>query len=174
MTTDSFPAAASVVFALLLGAVCISDVRARRIPNALVLATALLGVVYSLASAPWVPGAAKAFGGLAVGLAIWLPFYALRVLGAGDVKFFAAASAWLGAGAAVEAALIAAVLGGLLSAVWIIREQAWWVTLVRGAQMRLAGVRDQTPDAAKRSRLPYGVAMAGGLAVAAWWPILLS
>ena len=69
---------------------------------------------------------------------------------------------------------IAAVLGGLLSAVWIIREPAWWVTLVRGAQMRLAGVRDATPDAVKRSRLPYGVAMAGGLAVAAWWPILLS
>ena len=85
--------------AVLLAA-CATDVRARRIPNALVLA--LLGgalVRASLAAWTTVPtpglaaGPVDALLGAACGLALWLPFYVAGAFGAGDVKLFAAAAA---------------------------------------------------------------------------------
>ena len=46
------PVLLGAVFALLLGAVCVSDLRTRRIPNRLVLVIAVLGIVVSVASVP--------------------------------------------------------------------------------------------------------------------------
>ena len=50
--------------------------------------------------------------GWAVGLAMFLPVFALRGIGGGDVKLVAALGAWIGPGAAVWLALWAAVAGG--------------------------------------------------------------
>lgn len=164
-------ALAGAVFAVLLTSVCVSDVRARRIPNRLVLLIAVIGIGYSVAAEPWLPGAVRALEGIAVGLAIWLPVYLLRMMGAGDVKFFAAASAWLGPAFAVRAALLSAVLGGALALLWLVKA-GWLLGFVRissGAR----GSRPLTPAAAPSwKRVPYGVAMALGLAAAAWLPAL--
>ena len=169
-----FGFAAGAVFLLLLAAVCVSDVRTRRIPNRLVLVIAAFGLAFSLATAPVLPGLGRAAAGLALGLVIWLPLYAFRLLGAGDVKFFAAAAAWLGPGGAVQAALLAALFGGLLSAIWFVRLGG-----VAYLFVRLAHLTRPTPDAPLAAggtadrRVPYGVAMAAGLASAAWFPQLL-
>ncbi|HEX6966777.1 MAG TPA: prepilin peptidase [Gemmatimonadaceae bacterium] len=174
-TTTASGMIAGTVFVTLLIAACVTDVRTRRIPNRLVLWLASLGILYSVAAHPWRTGAARAGEGLLLGLALWLPFYLLHWLGAGDVKLFAGASAWLGAGLALRAALLAALFGGVLSLIWMAYTQGWWVTLVRVRHglfdpMDSAGA---SPAAPGRRRIPYGLAMTAGLIAAAWLPQLL-
>ena len=86
---------------MLLGAYF--DLRARRIPNVLVL-TAIAIHICLLTYATWagvrLPGAgtwSAALTGLLAGFA-FLVFWILRVMGAGDVKFLAALGFWVGTG----------------------------------------------------------------------------
>lgn len=160
---------AGVAFALLLTAVCVSDLRTRRIPNSLVLLIAVGGGLYSVAAHAPLDGLIRASAAVAVGLALWLPLYFFRMMGAGDVKFFAAACAWLDPATAVRAAFLTALFGGGLALLWIVRGAA------RGRAARVSSP-DQAPDAApspggaaRRKKLPYGLAMAAGLAAAVWF-----
>jgi prepilin peptidase CpaA len=161
-----------LIFTLLLASACVSDLRTRRIPNALVLTTALIGIGYSVAIAPYVEGGLGALSGIGIGLVIWLPLYVLRLLGAGDVKFFAAASAWLGPAIALEAALLSAICGGVLALVQLWRRDSWLLTLTNLSlaikQPRALAELPRVANAPRR--LPYGVAMAAGLSIAAWFP----
>lgn len=84
---------------LLVGVVaCWYDLRVGRLPNALTLGGALCGLVYA-GYAGGVAGALTSAAGWAVGLLLFLPFFALGGLGAGDVKLLAATGAWLASGA---------------------------------------------------------------------------
>jgi prepilin peptidase CpaA len=93
-----------------------------------------------------------------VGLAAWLPPYALGALGAGDVKLFAAAAAWLGPRGVLPATLYAALAGGALALAWVVRGQ------MAGARPAADGPRRRRRDA----RLPYGLAVAAGVLAVAW------
>jgi prepilin peptidase CpaA len=141
-------------FTALLAAACVFDLRERRIPNWLVLVLAVLGLAFSVLQAPSTTGIARAAGGAAVGLALWFAPFALRMLGAGDVKLFAAGGTWLGALATVYATFYAALLGGLFAAVW-------WLS----HRLRVNG----SAPRAERPTLPYGIPMAIGLALVAWF-----
>ena len=79
---------------LLLAIACIWDLRTRRIPNALTLPAAALALVFHLVSGGW-SAAGTSLGGWLLGAALFFPMFALRGMGAGDVKLFAAAGAWL-------------------------------------------------------------------------------
>lgn len=167
---------AGVLFTGLLVIACVSDVRTRRIPNSLVLTLALCGLGYALAiMSPWA-ALGRALTGSAVGLALWLPFWLARVLGAGDVKLAAASGAWLGAAGIAEASLLAAVAGGLL-AVWALARTSGLRGAARrfGAWMIASRVTGTlAPEVTPRERrVPYGVAIAAGAAVAAWLPGLI-
>jgi prepilin peptidase CpaA len=172
---QAYGAVAGVIFLLLLLAVCASDLRARRIPNKLVVVITASGIVYSVASAPVLPGLGRSLAGIALGLALWFPFYLFRMLGAGDVKFFAGASAWIGAAAALQAALLSGLIGGVLAAVWMIATTGWnratETALLQARHPEMAGAL--APQGANSRKLPYGIAMAAGLAVATWFPHLL-
>ena len=164
---------AVLVFTILLIAAAVGDFRTRRIPNRLVLAIALLGFVYSIIAEPVSPGLWKAVTGLLVGLGLWLPFYLLRWLGAGDVKLFAAAGAWLGPVAAVEGALVGACAGALLAVLWMIgargvRRTAETLGMATGAPAILA-----PGGSSVRSTLPYGIPIAFGAIWAGWLPSLI-
>ena len=74
---------------LLLVVACASDARNRRIPNVLVLITAVTGILFAVIAKSWASGLWQAGAGLGTGLLIWLPLYALGMLGAGDVKLLA-------------------------------------------------------------------------------------
>lgn len=167
---------AGAAFTLLLASACAFDVRARRIPNRLAAGLAGVGVVYGFATLA--PGAALVHGlsGGAVGLALWLPFWWMRVLGAGDVKLAAAAGVWLGVAGVVEASLIGAVVGGVLAfwalarhggmAAGVARFGAW---MIASRAARAIGP-ELTPQ---ERRIPYGLAIAAGAVVAAWIPGLI-
>ena len=157
---------------------CITDLRSRKIPNELVLAILVSGWLFVLVSSP---DAWRALGmslaGTAVGFGIWIGFYLLGVIGAGDVKFFAAAGAWLGPGATWRAALIAAIAGGILAVAFLITEKRLGEVLRRAAVAASSGSLATVPEqtivpGTKHRPLPYGVALAIGALVAAWVPQL--
>lgn len=165
---------AGALFALLLAVACVTDVRERRIPNSVIVALLVLGIGVSEVRAPGWPAVAGALGGVAVGLALWLPFWLLRVVGAGDVKLFAAASAWLGPLQAVEGALLTALFGGVVAILFMLRGRGVAFTLVRLAHAASQPqiLRDG-PETARSGRLPYALAIAAGVSTAAWWPGIL-
>jgi prepilin peptidase CpaA len=161
-----------VCFTALLLSVSISDIRRRRIPNRTALALALLGVVYSVVVLPLPSGLARAGLGMLVGFALWMPFYVLRMLGAGDVKLFAAAGCWLAPSHVLGAALASALVGGVLSVIGLVLAHGVGLTTFRVAH----GLRDPRtlatplPVPAGRRTLPYGLAMTVGLLISAWFP----
>jgi prepilin peptidase CpaA len=163
------------VFTLLLASGCVTDLRSRRIPNGLVLAIVASGLLHSASAGPVMPSLGWSLAGVAAGLGIWIVFYIGGVMGAGDVKFFAAAGSWLGPSATWRAALIAAVAGGVLAILFLLRERRLSSTVRRMAlaiASRSPGVvvAQEEPTAAARQRLPYGVALAVGALLAAWFP----
>ena len=166
---------AGLVYSTILVVAAIGDLRTRRIPNKLVAVLAVAGIVYSVMRAPLVSGLLQAGGGLLAGLACWLPFYMLGWLGAGDVKLYAAAGAWLGPARAAEGALIAALFGAVLSLIWMmkshgVKETAQTLGLAAGTPEMLA----PPSGSGKRSTLPYGVAIAFGAIWAGWMPRILN
>lgn len=162
------------LFTVLLVAACVTDVRSRRIPNALVLAILASGFAYSLMTRPFPASVLDSSLGLALGFAIWIGFWLAGVMGAGDVKFFAAIGAWLGTAPTWRAALAAAIVGGVVSVVMLVRSRALGPAVVRLGQALTAGsvgslgrIDDGTPA---RRQVPYGVAMAIGALLVAWFP----
>lgn len=165
--------AAAAVLVLLLVMACVSDVRRRRIPNALVATVLVVGALVTTAFDPVVPGLLRAAAGVAVGLAIWLPGWLLRMMGAGDVKLFAATGAWLGPAGAVNAAFAAAVLGGALALVWLLARRGGAGTrrTLWAAAVAPRTLVDARSDPKRMSELvPYSLAIAGGVAVQLAFP----
>jgi prepilin peptidase CpaA len=162
-----------VIFTLLLSVACVSDLRTRRIPNGLALALAVLGICYSFGISGFPAGVVNAVYGVAAGLVIWLPFWLLGWLGAGDVKFFAGAAAWLGPWGAVQAAGLGALVGAVLTVVWLGWERGILVALQKSLiafvhPKVLASPSVTTTD--RRRLVPYGIALAVGLLLVAWFP----
>jgi len=172
-STYGVASGACFVSALLIAST--TDLRSRRISNRLVAVLGLLGVLYSVLAMGGASGAARALLSCAIGFALWIPFYALRMLGAGDVKLFAAASCWLAPSQVFAAALASALVGGLLSVIGLVMAHGLGLTTFRLAHAardpRLLATRLAVP--AGRRTLPYGIAMAVGLALVAWFPRLL-
>jgi prepilin peptidase CpaA len=161
---------AGIVFTTLLAMAAIGDVRTRRIPNPLVGILALLGICYSVVTMPFLAGLIRSAEGLGIGLACWLPLYLFGWLGAGDVKLFAAAGAWLGPAKALEGSLIAALLGAVLALIWMLRSSGIRnVVQTLGIATTLPSVLTQPTNPPNTVRsLPYGVAIAAGAICAAW------
>jgi prepilin peptidase CpaA len=152
-----------------------TDLRGRRIPNALIATIAVVGFLVSTALNPVAPGMLSAFGGLGVGLALWLPGWLFRMMGAADVKLFAAVGAWLGPLGALEVSIFAAVLGGILALGWVIacrgqsgaRNTLWLAAVQPRTLLRKRGAEPM------RHRLPYSLAIAVAVVVELIFPKLL-
>lgn len=160
--------------AALLSVACVTDLRTRRIPNGLIVAGLLTGVVLAVVTDGLWAGAQRAVGGFATGMLIWMPFWLLRMMGGGDVKLFATGAIWLGATGAVEAAMLAGLSGGVLSLLYLLRQYGVQHTLQRIAiGVRYPAVLREAAPTSWDRRMPYALAMAAGLAGAARWPGLL-
>lgn len=165
-----------LVFTVILVAAAIGDLRTRRIPNRLVAVLAVFGVLFSVVQSPGLAAVSRAGGGLLVGLACWLPFYAMGWLGAGDVKLYAAAGAWLGPMRALDGALVGALAGAVLSLIWMVKahglqDSVRTLGLAAGTPQMLAP--GSSGPTSRRSTLPYGIAIATGALLAGWMPRLL-
>ena len=159
-----------VLLTFLVGAV-VTDVRARIIPNPLVAAGMLSGLLMA-SLLPQGVGFLGALAGIGVGLACFLPMYALHAMGAGDVKLMAMTGAFLGPLATFEAVLWVLLAGGLLALLFAARHGV--VRKMLGNVSTLfysAAANVQTrnlPDfsaTASAGKLPYAVAIASGVAI---------
>lgn len=117
--------ALTVLMVLLLLAMR-EDVRSHRIPNKLVLVGVVLGLGLNgllpggLGFNSEVPGGIgwlSALKGLALGIAVLLPIYLLRAMGAGDVKLMGMVGAFLGAGDLIGAVIATFIAGGVMALV---------------------------------------------------------
>jgi prepilin peptidase CpaA len=102
------------VLLALLAAAAVYDYRTYRIPNWLTGSGILFALVYNTAVPPvWHAGWTWAPAGMLLGFAAMLPMYAIRVMGAGDVKLMAMVGAFLGTAGTASALLFCVLTGGL-------------------------------------------------------------
>lgn len=111
----SFAVADAVVLAIGATA-CITDFRSRRIPNVLTFGASVAAVVFGAVTGGW-NGLGWSLAGWAVGCAVFLPWFLLGGMGAGDVKLLAALGAWTGPSTAVWMALYAGIAGGVFAVI---------------------------------------------------------
>lgn len=161
---------ASLAMCVWAGGLAYEDWRWRRLPNALLLVGILLGAAHCLAYGLLPFGATLSDAGLAAlaGLLLFLPFYGMGWMGAGDVKLLAVIG-WLGGFKVLFAALLyASLLAGLLA-----------VLLLSPACREHMSSRQI--EARLRGRIPLGAGLAVALAglacgwldaglVVGWWP----
>lgn len=131
--------------------VAISDCRRRRISNSVVVAglAAAFGCAF-LQYGPFGVSLTQAGIGALVGLAALLPFFALGVMGAADVKVFAVLGAWCGMHALLGLWMAASLAAGVHALWLLITTRTRLAGLVRNhhrATFELAG-KSSTPYAA--------------------------
>ena len=96
------------------GAGAAIDLWTRRVPNPLTMGLAAVGVGFAACGIS-VLSVGASLAGLALGLALMLPGHLIGATGAGDVKLFAAAGAFIGPAHIVTAFLYTALAGGGLA-----------------------------------------------------------
>jgi prepilin peptidase CpaA len=94
------------------------DIKCRRIPNWL----QVLGYGIALAGALSAgrDSVVEAIGGALVGLLAFLPFYLLKMLGAGDVKLLSVVGAFLGVKGVLASALFSVLWGGVVAIIYVL------------------------------------------------------
>ncbi len=142
-----------ILFAGLLAIASFFDVAYRIIPNWVCAAMLLLGLVVNVVLSG-ADGAIAALAGLGLGLFVFLPFYVMRMMGAGDVKLMAAVGAYLGPVAAVNAIAWTVIIGGVLGFAYLIRRMAPVIAPVL--------IRYTKAEGTHLNYVPYGVAIAAG------------
>lgn len=169
------------ILVLMVVVAAVSDLRARRIPNALVASGIVIALALQTVAATLFPSFLTASTGwmswmlgMLVGFGMFIPFYALRGMGAGDVKLMAAVGAFVGPAFAFKIALATFLIGGVWSLCVVVAKgkvaDAWVnmrallrPSLARGGTASGAGAA--MASALPRpsvGRLPYGVAIALG------------
>jgi len=153
---------------------CVTDFRSRRIPNVLTFGASAAAVVFWAVTAG-LSGAGWSVGGWAVGCAVFMPWFLLGGMGAGDVKLLAALGAWAGPSAAVWMALYAGIAGGVFAIVVSLTRgylgeilRNLWVLLMF---WRIAGVQphpEMTLKTGKGPRLPYAFPITAGALAVLW------
>lgn len=111
--TYAFPLQFMVLLAL-VGAATVVDVRERRIPNRLVAAGMLAGLLFHTL-APQGAGLVYALSGLAVGTALLFPLYGLGLMGAGDAKLMGMIGSFLGVTGVCGVIVASMAAGGVLA-----------------------------------------------------------
>ena len=96
------------------GASAIVDLWSRRVPNALTLGVATMGLTFAALGLSGLSPMA-ALGGLVVGLLLMLPGHLIGATGAGDVKLLAAIGTLLGPAGIAVAFVYTAIAGGMLA-----------------------------------------------------------
>jgi prepilin peptidase CpaA len=106
---------------ILLSIASVSDYRTYKIPNWLTAGGIIFGLIYnSIVPIAFHQGFASAVQGMLLGFLIMLPFYALKVMGAGDVKLMAMVGALLGLSDTLNAALYSLITGGVAAVLFSI------------------------------------------------------
>jgi prepilin peptidase CpaA len=154
------------VLLLLVTAAAINDLASRRIPNLLLLSGLVVALVLHAISPHPGPALLSCVAGMLTGLLIFLPFYLVRGMAAGDVKMLATIGAFTGAGDVFNIAILTWCAGGVM-AIAVLVFRGW----LRQALANVWGIfrpillqLPATPATMRPSTgsIPYGVAIAAG------------
>lgn len=158
----------AVLLGLLLVVSAWTDINSRRIPNWLVLAGLVSGLLIQLLFSS---GSVFMWGaGLLVGFALFLPLYLLKVMGAGDVKLMAMVGSFVGPAAVVGVVLMTLIAGGILAVAVAVWSGALRRTLTNTRFILLdtmiktvhGGASQVTAPPVSAGNLPYAVAITAG------------
>ncbi len=160
-----------VLFGLLLMA-SVTDYFTYKIPNWLTVGGMLFGLVYgTLFPFSVQHGFLGAAGGLLVGFFSTIPFYGLRVMGAGDVKLMAMVGACLGVTDTLYAVVFSFIAGGMAALIFALVNRALTQMLINVRNIGqffmftvISGVAPQAELEVKHSigKLPYGICIGIG------------
>lgn len=151
---------------LLVTAAAINDLASRRIPNLLLLcglAAAL--VLHAISPAPG-QALLTCLGGFVTGFLMFLPFYLVRGMAAGDVKMMATIGAFTGPAVALHIGIVAWCAGGIMALAVIVFRGRLLLALtnlwhmLRALVLRLPASSGTLQASA--GSIPYGVAIAAG------------
>lgn len=151
----------AVVLALCAG---IWDARWRRIPNWLTVSGAAAGIGMNVILFHW-PGLKTALLGMALGLALLLPFVLVRSLGAGDWKLVGALGACLGPRSLLAVLFGAILVAGVMALGVIIWKGRLRQTLLNIVRLLAALFSLRAPgtevslDNPESTKIPFGVAV---------------
>lgn len=166
-----FASPREAVLLALLATASVIDWRTYRVPNWLTAGGMAFGLIFNTAAHGFMGGLLPALAGLAAGLALLLPLYVLRVMGAGDVKLMAMVGAFLGISQIAYAVLFTLIAGGAAALLFALyhrttRRLAGNVAAIvqHVAFAAIAGVRPAPAASghASAGRLPYAVSIAAG------------
>jgi prepilin peptidase CpaA len=148
------------------GLALLTDVRYRRIPNWLTGSALLIGLIANLVIGG-LQGGLMSLAGVGLGLAVLLPFYVLRTMGAGDVKLLAAFGALLGPQMLIGIAVYGSIVGGIQALIILRRLGRVSLTLHQMLVMR-------TLPSRSGAKAPYAVALSAGACLAILHPLVLT
>ena len=150
------------------GAGAAIDLWTRRVPNPLTMGLAAIGVGLAVCGLSGVSLGAS-LAGLALGLALMLPGHLIGATGAGDVKLFAAAGAFIGPAHILMAFIYTALAGGAIAIVISLWRQRLRQTIGDTALLiATAGANAASIESpSENNRFAYAPAIAVGTMLAA-------
>lgn len=156
-----------VALLLLVSIAAVNDLATRRIPNRLLLAGMVSALLLYLLSAR--PGELlmSAVGGMALGLALFLPFYLLRGMAAGDVKMMVVVGFFTGPDEALQIAVLSWCAGGVMALLLVLLHGQLRPVLGNLHRLLLrtmtsGSVLPVAVEPTSVGSMPYGVAIAVG------------
>jgi prepilin peptidase CpaA len=158
---------------LILGTAIASDLRWRTIPNWLTGPSILVGLgLHTVMNQ--LTGLVFSLEGAALGLGLFVILYVCGWMGAGDVKLLAAVGSFLGPAQTISAAIVIALVGGLLAIVILGFQQGWrrmglWLWSYIQAIVLTRSVQGVTPGQGAAPKVPYAVAIGLGTIGSYWW-----
>ena len=164
------------VLAAFLLATVFTDLAERKIPNRVVYPGFVLAILCQMVL-PSGEGLWSSLQGMGLGLALFLPMYLLRAMGAGDVKLMAMVGAFVGPQLIIGATLATFVAGGAMAVMATFRKHLFWQlidnlkVMFLGSMAKLASGQLPAPDqpAASVGKLPYALAVTAGTLGYLFW-----
>jgi len=153
----------------------ITDIQEHKIPNVLSLGGILIGLTY-MSFSQGIDGLVFSLQGMGLGFLLFLPFYLLRGMAAGDVKLMAAVGAFVGPSLIVSAVAGTLISGAVLALAYAIYIGGASTLLQRyGSMARVMLTTHQityfkpTENDAGNTRFPYAAAIFVGTYLGIWW-----
>ena len=157
----SFLTTAAVL--ITVGWAALSDWHYWRIPNQLLAASTAAALMLAIFAADGITLRECLLGGL-TGLAVFMPFYLMGGMGAGDVKLLGVVGLHMGWQATLHVALISALVGGVWAILLLFTRSQYGTWISHFAER--GHLPDRLPEPRlnnhSRATLPYGVVLAIG------------
>lgn len=165
--------ATEIFLCLILGMAIASDLRWRIIPNWLTGPAIIAGLGLHTVMNQWT-GLVFSLEGAALGFGLFVVLYVCGWMGAGDVKLFAAVGSFLGPAQAISAAVVIALVGGVLAFLVLGFHQGWrktglWLWSYVQTMLLTRSAQKLTSEQSTAPKVPYAVAIGLGTIGSYWW-----